>query len=138
MLQSEEFTSEPCEAFFVQENFQRLEGGDKNVDPHVEFVAVNEQRILDVLLDDVGVVWVDLCEVPDDEDASATRAGGWLDDVYRVFVPLTFLDAEGREIGVVFWHDESFGSDVEILLVEGAAVHESVDGLLEVVLPGYV
>lgn len=56
-------------------------GGDEDVDAHVEFLVADQQRVVDVSLDDVGLGLVagvrpvrDLADCPEEEDTLALTA----------------------------------------------------------------
>lgn len=53
-LQAVLFRREPREAFLVNVYLQRSHRRDDDVHPHVPFVAVDQQRVVNVLLHDTG------------------------------------------------------------------------------------
>lgn len=57
-LKAEFLGAQPGKAFLVDKGLKGVEVGDQDVDPHVELIAIEEEGINDVLLDDdvVGVV----------------------------------------------------------------------------------
>lgn len=76
---------EPGEPRAVEIDGQRLVGGAKGVDPHIELPAAEEERVEQVALADVGLGRVllverlplgDVCDLVEDEYASALTLGG--------------------------------------------------------------
>jgi hypothetical protein len=75
-------TAKPRIALFKCVGPQRLEAGDENPLPDVEFpLAVQEERVLDILLDYFAVPQLhDAVVVVGDGNARASRHAGWLYD----------------------------------------------------------
>ena len=86
-------SSEPDEAFFVNVDFEGTNGGEENVDPHVPFVASDEEGIREVSLEDTGRVIVELADVCEEEDASAsTGVFGFTDPNFLLFLSSIFIN----------------------------------------------
>ena len=92
--------SSPTEAKFEKVNFERPEGGDEDVESHVELLAADEEGIVDVSRDDVGLLHqvgvehrpalprplLQLRQLVDQEDATALRLSARLHDPGGVWV----------------------------------------------------
>ena len=97
-----------------------MEVCDKDIDPHVELVAVQQQRVDNVLLDDDVVCVVELREVVDDFYASSSRfADGLHDPIVQIAVDYLFFvefNAELREfLGQVVGQRQEVEGDPEHL-----------------------
>jgi hypothetical protein len=51
-VESELLGGEPCKPFLVDERLERLDRCDSDINPEIELVPIEEQRIDEVLLDD--------------------------------------------------------------------------------------
>ena len=92
--------SSPAEAKFEQINFERSEGGDEDVESHVKLLSADEEGIVDVSGDDVGLlhqVGVEHCpalprpllqlgQLVDQENSAALRLSARLHDPSGVWV----------------------------------------------------
>ena len=119
------------------------EGGDQNVEPHVELLAAHEERIVDVAGDDVGLLHqvrvehslalprplLQLGQLVDEEDARALRLPARLHDPGGVGVLAVLL----HKHVVVRGQDEGRGDEVQIQVATlGALLGQGVALPLEV------
>ena len=84
--------SSPTEAKFEKVNFEGSEGGDEDVESHVELLSTNEEGVVNVSGDDVGFLHqvgvehrpalprplLQLRQLVDQEDATSLRLSTWL------------------------------------------------------------
>ena len=72
------FTCETGEAFLEDVNFHGFVAGHQHVDTQIELVAVDQQRVGDVLADDTRLVHVHIVDVIDEVDTAALARIGRL------------------------------------------------------------
>lgn len=101
------------QAFLMNINSERMEALHTHVDPQVELVAGDQQRITDVPLDDHGAVVDEVLHILKDEDPSASG------EVHRLTYPVdqrssgeTQFGVLSQEAGVVVGEDEGGGTEV--------------------------
>ena len=84
----------PTEAKFEQVNFEGSEGGDEDVESHVELLSTDEEGVVNVSGDDVGFLHqvgvehrpalprplLQLRQLVDQEDPTSLRLSTWLHD----------------------------------------------------------
>ena len=58
--------AQPCEALPVDKYLQWVDSCQKHVDPHVEFIAVEQERIFQILLKNHWLCKYDLVEAADE------------------------------------------------------------------------
>lgn len=101
-LEAKLLRAQSRKAFFVDKRLKRVEVRDEDIDPHIELVAIKQQRVYNVLLDDYVIGVVEFCEVVDYLYASASRlTDGFHDPIVQVAVHyLLFVEfyAELREL----------------------------------------
>ena len=68
--------SEAYQAIFVNVEAQRVDRGDRHVEPEIELVPVDQERFAHILTDDQLSSIGDLVHILSDEDTLALRAGG--------------------------------------------------------------
>eukprot|EP00981_Chlorochromonas_danica_P015428 scaffold12089_cov176-Ochromonas_danica.AAC.6 len=139
--------AESGEAVHVLISFERSKGSDEHVEAQVELLAADEQRVLDVARDDVGLFQrqrgplalggplLDLRQLVDDEDALALGARGGLHDPDRVGTAPELLHEER----VVRGQQVSHGHEVcgkDGLRVSRQLLHVALDVLHHEILAG--
>ena len=100
--------SKPGKALFVDETSKRRDAGYKNVNSKIEFQALDEVRLVEILLSDIMLVWLDPLKVSSQEDAVALAFEIWLDD--ESFSP--FRSELHFEAGCIIWEDPSLREKV--------------------------
>ena len=71
-VQRERLGAEPAEALLVNESLERVDTGDKNINSHIELVAVQQKRILKITLNNHGLPVHDLLHLIDQLNTSAS------------------------------------------------------------------
>ena len=54
-LEAKLLRAQSSKAFFVDKRLERMKIRDEDIDPHIEFIAIKQQRVNYVLLDDYVV-----------------------------------------------------------------------------------
>mmetsp|Transcript_4055 Transcript_4055/g.11846 ORF Transcript_4055/g.11846 Transcript_4055/m.11846 type:complete len:493 (+) Transcript_4055:1522-3000(+) len=115
--------AQPHEPLAVQQDAQRLDGHDERVDAQVELVAVDEQRVLHVLLRDLPDRRVDVLGALREVDALALAAAVRLHDERRHAAPALLplaADVVAQVVQLVRQHP---APRAEIVLQREEALH---------------
>lgn len=73
VLQGVSLRAEPGKALLIDKGLQGIDGEDKHIDPHIKLVPIEEQRVLQVLLDDNWLTEHNILYFGDEFDATASR-----------------------------------------------------------------
>ncbi len=73
-------SGKPAKSLFEDQHPKRAAASDENIDPEIELESAEEQRVLNILLDDCIVVRVDAVQALGKVDAAALAGGLGLDD----------------------------------------------------------
>ena len=138
-VQVVELRGYPREALLVEEGLQRVHRRDQHVDPHVELVPLQQQRVFEVLLHDHGLRVDDLGNVVYHGDAPAPGLPDRLHDpdVQVAFELEVVVEALG-ELAVLLREEEGGRDYVEELLGFLAQLLHPLDVLLQEVLAAQV
>ena len=72
--------AEPAQPLIVREHTQRVTAGDKHVYSEIEFIVVNEKRLVDVFLADIAFCWLNLFYILSYEDSFSLTTGLWFEN----------------------------------------------------------
>ena len=104
--------SKSGQAVFIYVQSEWIDRGHRHIDSQVKLVAVDQQRLIDVLADNhLGPLWY-LIDVLSDEDALALRGGGRFADPRLVGL----LGHGVLQLNHLVWEDESVGEEFEMSL----------------------
>lgn len=77
-LKTEFLSAEPCKAFLVDKGLKGMEVCHEHIDPHIEFIPIEQQRINYVLLHDYVIRIVQLCQIIYDLYSPPSGFADWL------------------------------------------------------------
>ena len=97
--------SESCQSFLIHVYSQRVEGGNPNVYPHIEFESINEQRVTNVVANHntVFLLFEHLLYFVSEPYPPTLGLVMRLDDVPLVFLILCYFLAVLQEGGGLCW-----------------------------------
>ena len=107
--------AETGESLFVDVGLERVYVGDEYIDSHVEFVAVQEERIFEVLLKDNRLVVVYIVQIFHKLYPSASRQSNRFHDPYILLLTITLLELFDKTICLP-WQQISIRDNIECLL----------------------
>ena len=108
--------SKPRQTLFIDVDSERLVARHYYVDPQVELVSVDQQRVRDVAGDDGCVINVQLIQGFYQVDAAAARRIGRLDDPdVSLWLRLPQFLEMSMEVVEFIWKNVSLGDEVKLL-----------------------
>ena len=127
-------TGKTHQPFFKNVNSQRLIGSNDNINSQIEFMTVDQERVLDVLGDDGDIFEIYFGNVVDNVDSSTPRRICWLNDPQVLFgASWSRRNFSGfflillNEFSKLIWQTISFRQEIESLSTVFVAQLRDID-----------